>query len=89
MIILISASRGKSQFLLWKNAFKKEREQKDAAEEEKKKELDSVVALKEEIDQLNNELIAKEVIIEDFEKDQIILHNLYERGIIDENGNIL
>ena len=89
MIILISASRGKSHFLLRKNALKKEREQKNAAEEEKKTELDSVVSLKEEIDQLNNELNAKEVIVEDFEKDQIILRNLYERGIIDENDNIL
>ena len=88
-IILIPAGRGKSHFLLRKNVLRKEREEKEAAEEEKKKELDYIVALKEQIERLNEELITKEIVIEDFEKDQAILRDLYEHGIIDENGNVL
>ena len=88
-IILIPSGRGKSHFLLRKNVLRKEREEKEAAEEDKKKELDSIVALKEQIERLNEELITKEIVIEDFEKDQAILRDLYEHGIIDENGNVL
>ena len=77
----------KSHSLLKKNALRKEREQKKAAVEEKK-ELDYIVSLKEQIDKINGELIAKEVIIEDL-KSQIILRDLYERETIDSYENTL
>ena len=77
-----SSVLGKSHFLLRKNVIRKEKEEKEAAEEEKKKELDSIITLKEQIERLNEKLITKEIVIEDFAKDQAILLDLYEHEII-------
>ena len=88
-ITLVSVSRGRSYYLLRKNVLKKEKEERHAAEILRKEELDSIDSLKEQIDKLNNKLFAKEVEIEDLAKDQSILHDLFEFGIINEHGNIL
>ena len=88
-ITLVSVSLVRSHYLLRKNVLRKEKEERHAAEILRKEELDSIDSLKEQIDKLNNELFAKEVEIEDLAKDQSILHDLFERRIIDEHGNIL
>ena len=88
-VILVLASRGRSHYLLRKNVLKKEKERRQAAEIERKEESHSIDSLKEQISKMKDELFLKEVEIEDFAKDQSILCDLYERGIIDERRNVL
>ena len=56
---------------------------------ETKEILDSVPDLKNEIEILNNEIVDQQIIIEKAKADQEILNELYDKGYIDAEGNIL
>ena len=83
------ASKGKSHLLLNKNILRKERERKEEEELERKEELDSIPLFQNKIRELEEDLAEKNKEIENLERDQNILRNLYERDIIDANGNLI
>ena len=56
---------------------------------ETKEILDSVPDLKNEIEILNNEIVDQQIIIEKAKADWEILKELYDKGYIDAEGNIL
>ena len=83
------ASKGKSHLLLKKNILCKERERKEEEELERKEELYSIPLFQNKIRELKEDLAEKNKEIENLERDQDILRDLYERGIIDANGNLI
>ena len=68
---------------------RKEKEAKDGKERLAKEAASSVPSLVKEIDELKEELIAKEIEIERLEVDKHILSDLYDKGVIDSEGNVL
>ena len=83
------ASKGKSHLFLKKNILRKERERNEEEELERKEELDSIPLFQNKIRELEEDLAEKNKEIENLEKDQDILRDLYECGIIDANGNLI
>ena len=82
-------SKGKSHLLLKKNILPKERERKEEKELERKEELDSIMSFQNKINELKEDLAEKSKEIDILKADQDILHDLYERGIIDANGDVI
>ena len=67
----------------------KQRQAKEEEEKEKQEALDSISELRSEIYFLKTELDIKQLELEQFTRDQGILHDLFEKGIINENGGLL
>ena len=82
-------SKGKSHLLLKKNILRKERERKEEKELERKEELDSIMSFQNKINELKEDLAEKSKQIDILKADQDILRDLYERGIIDANGDVI
>ena len=72
-----------------KYLLRKEKEAKNAEENMAKKTLDSIQSLVDEIDNLKKELMTKDREIERLETERYILSNLFDKGIIDAEGNVL
>ena len=87
--ISIIVSKGRSHHLLRKKLLRDQREEKDKIEEEKEQALLSITPMRREIDELKQELQNKEKELMEFNKDSEILRSLYERGVIDLDGNPL
>ena len=68
---------------------RKEKEAKDGKERLTKEAASSVPSLVKEIDELKEELMAKEIEIERLEVNRHILSDLYDKGVIDFEGNVL
>ena len=87
--ISIIVSKGRSHHLLRKKLLRDQREEKNKIEEEKEQALLSITPMRREIDELKQELQNKEKELMEFNKDSEILRSLYERGVIDLDGNPL
>lgn len=81
--------KGRSHYLLRKAITKKERDKVKAETKAKEELLKSIPNLKEEIEELRKELMVKQRDIERLETDRLILSDLYEKRIIDSQGNLL
>ena len=68
---------------------RKEKEAKGVEEELEKEAASSVPSLVKEIDELKEELMEKEMEIKRLEADRHILSDLFDKGIIDSEGNVL
>ena len=68
---------------------RKEKEAKDAEAENMKENAESIPSLANEIEDLKNEILLRDAEIDRFEKERLILKNLYDKGIIDGEGNVL
>ena len=68
---------------------RKEKEAKDAEAESMKENAESIPFLVNEIEDLKNEILLKDAEINRFEIERLILKNLYDKGIIDGEGNVL
>ena len=82
-------SKGKSHMLLRKSLLRGKKDEHREKEKEMKEELDIVPELKEEIKDLKLQLEETAEELERRDKDAIILLNLFEKGIIDRDGNII
>ena len=82
-------SKGRSHHLLRKKLLRDQREEKNKIEEEKEQALLSITPMRREIDELKQELQNKEKEVMEFSKDSEILRSLYDRGVIDLDGNPL
>ena len=72
-----------------KKLLKDEKNKRNQIEKEKEQAIDSIAPLKETIEDLEKELNEKERELEIFSKDSDMLRNLFERGVIDIDGNPL
>jgi uncharacterized protein YlxW (UPF0749 family) len=84
------ASRGRSHYLL--KSSRKEEENRAMQVEEKAKEREhqaQVSGLENEIHALQNELKDADEKMEKMKKNSDILSDLFEKGIIDDNGNLI
>ena len=68
---------------------RKEKEAKDAEAASMKENAESIPSLVNEIEDLKNEILLRDAEIDRFEKERLILKNLYDKGIIDGEGNVL
>ena len=75
--------------LLRKSLLRGKKDEHREKEKEMKEELDIVPELKEEIKDLKLQLEETAEELERRDKDAIILLNLFEKGIIDRDGNII
>ena len=75
--------------LLRKSLLRDKKDEHREKEKEMKEELDIVPELKEEIKDLKLQLEETAEELERRDKDAIILLNLFEKGIIDRDGNII
>ena len=80
-------SKGRSHHLLKKKLLKDEKEKRNRAEEEKERAINSIAPMRKAIQELKKELSEKEKELESYSKDSDILHSLFERGVIDIDGN--
>ena len=87
--ISVLVAPGRSHQLLRKNVIRKNREMREARDKEKEEELASIPGFVVEIDNLRQELEVKEREIELLMADRDILKDLYEKGVIDDKGNLL
>ena len=83
------ATKGRSHLLL--NTTKKEKRMKDKEDQERKMEelVEHNSEMKKMITNMRSELVDLRKKNESSEKNEDILHNLFERGIIDEEGNLI
>ena len=75
--------------MLKKKLLRDQKEERNRIEEEKEQALLTIEPMKEKIMELKNELQEKEKELNEFNKDSEILRNLFERGVIDIDGNPL
>ena len=68
---------------------RKEKKAKDAEAERMKENAESILSLVNEIEDLKNEILLRDAEIDRFEEERLILKNLYDKGIIDGEGNVL
>ena len=68
---------------------RKEKEAKDVEAASMKKNVESIPSLVNEIEDLKKEILLSDGEIDHFEKERLILENLYDKGIIDGEGNVL
>lgn len=85
-LMYIIVRKGRSHLLLRKGIIKAEK--KRAVERQMKIEraLGSIPALKQRIEDMEEELRQKQISIDEFSQDSELLKSLYERGVIDANG---
>ena len=92
-ILLISllclVEKGKSHMLLRKAILQDQRAARKNQEKELKDVADLVPELRSEINKLAEELDAKDKKIEEYEKHSGMLAELFEIGVIDEDGNLI
>ena len=79
--------KGRSHHLLKKALLKKKHDALMETEATNKKHLETIPALCEQIEDLKEALYRKEEEMKRFEDDAAILKDLYEKGIIDSNGD--
>ena len=82
-------NKGRSHKLLRKYLLRKEKEQKIFDEARDKECIESIPSLMNEINDLKNEIMLKDEEIFRLEEDQSILKNLFDKGVIDGEGNVL
>ena len=82
-------NKGRSHKLLRKYLLRKEKEKKISDAEIVKQDLDSIPNLMNEITDLKNEIMLRDAQIDRLEEDRTILKDLFEKGVIDEEGNLL
>ena len=83
------ATKGKSHHLLKKAMSKKKRQLFENSQKELTIQARSVAGLKNEIEDLKQEIMEREAELKRSEADRIILSDLFSKGIIDEHGNLL
>ena len=68
---------------------KKRNELQRQNEEEKDGQREAIEILQEEITSLKKELLERDKVIDEYENDSEILKSLYNKGIIDLDGNVI
>ena len=68
---------------------RKEKEVKAAEAAKEKEDRESIPSLMNEIDDLKNELMQRDAEIDSFEANRLILKDLFDKGIIDGEWNVL
>ena len=86
---LYIVQKGRSHQLLRKIIVKREKDQKEQEGKHQKELLESLPHLKEEISNLKDEIASKDKNLDRFNQDAGILEELYRKGVIDENGNLI
>ena len=81
--------KGKSHLLLKSAINKKRNELQRQNEEEKDGQREAIEILQEEITSLKKELLERDKVIDEYENDSEILKSLYNKGIIDLDGNVI
>ena len=81
--------KGRSHHLLKKSIFKKKKEKFEEETKDKEELLKSIPSLKDEIYELRKELTEKEEQLRSNQVNAKILDDLFKKGIIDQDGNVL
>ena len=82
-------NKGRSHRLLRKSLLRKEKEVKAAEAAREKEDREFIPSLMNEINDLKNEFMQRDVEIDSFETNRLILKDLFDKGIIDGEGNAL
>ena len=88
-IILLLVTKGGSNFLLRKAVTRKQMLADKAKKREDEETLKNVPGLPMQIDDLNKEIRVQQYEIEKNESERQILKQLYDKGYIDNEGNII
>ena len=80
---------GRSHYLLKRSITNKKKEQQRFEQEQKELMLISSDTLKDQIKLLKSELLEKEKLINDHQNDSRILKDLFNKGFIDQDGNVI